>query len=189
MITKKYLKISGIFGILSPIIAFIFISLAILNFPNFSWTNNALSDLGVKGYPILFNAGLIIAGISGLIFAFGLFSMFQNKTGKIGALIFIIDIFALIFVGIFPENIEPMHFYSSFTFFALFPISMFFISASLRSNTKESIFTFLAGMIVLVVWITYVLTHFVQNVAIPETISVFSISIWSIVFGYKMLKK
>ncbi|MEE9152300.1 MAG: hypothetical protein V3U20_10790, partial [Thermoplasmata archaeon] len=68
------LRTAGICGILSPLIAFTCIGLAILYSPWFSWTDNWLSDLG--GFPgerpvwsahglssILFNTGLIIAGI------------------------------------------------------------------------------------------------------------------------------
>jgi len=42
-----WLKISGVSGIVTPIVAFTFISLAIVYSPQFSWTENALSDLGV----------------------------------------------------------------------------------------------------------------------------------------------
>ena len=44
----NWLKISGVCGTIAPIVAFTFILLAILNFPQFSWTENALSDLGVQ---------------------------------------------------------------------------------------------------------------------------------------------
>ena len=39
-------KIVGLCGILSPIIGFIFISIAIQSAPWFSWTENWISDLG-----------------------------------------------------------------------------------------------------------------------------------------------
>ncbi|MEM4733673.1 MAG: hypothetical protein QXD70_04005, partial [Candidatus Bathyarchaeia archaeon] len=42
-----WLKISGICGLLTPLMAFSCIFLAIYFAPEFSWTHNALSDLGV----------------------------------------------------------------------------------------------------------------------------------------------
>jgi len=69
-----WLKISGACGILTPIVAFTCIFLAIASYPEFSWTGNALSDLGVQEgvTAVLFNSGLIFSGILALIFASGL---------------------------------------------------------------------------------------------------------------------
>jgi len=66
-----WLKISGVSGVLAPLVAFTLISLAITSHPQFSWTGNALSDLGVvEGVTaVLFNSGLIIGGILAIIFA------------------------------------------------------------------------------------------------------------------------
>jgi hypothetical protein len=72
----------GLFGIISPILAFILISLAISQASSwFSWTGNALSDLGVhKESAVLFNSGLIIGGILSIVFAFGVMRFYQNQT-------------------------------------------------------------------------------------------------------------
>ena len=89
-----WLKISGICGIITPLIAYTFILLAINYYPPFSWTDNALSDLGVvKGITsVLFNSGLIIAGILTLVFATGLFRFLNERaTGKIGGLLFVVN--------------------------------------------------------------------------------------------------
>ena len=78
----NWLKISGVCGILTPLVAFTFISLAIASSPQFSWTDNALSDLGVvEGVTaVLFNSGLIIGGILAIIFASGLFIFLRRNT-------------------------------------------------------------------------------------------------------------
>jgi hypothetical membrane protein len=85
----NWLKISGISGIIAPLIAFTLILLAIAYSPNFSWAENALSDLGVQEgvTAVLFNNGLIITGVLGILFATGLFKFLQeNLLGKIGGL-------------------------------------------------------------------------------------------------------
>jgi hypothetical membrane protein len=189
-----WLKISGVSGVFTPIIAFTFILLAIAYSPEFSWTENALSDLGVQeGITAnLFNYGIIISGIFAMIFALGLFTFLREKLlGKIGAFIFILDILALIAIGVFPENVKPTHYYVSVIFFALFPISMLIICATfLRSGkVKMGIFTFLMAFVAAAVWIIQFSLRFVEGVAIPEAISAISALAWLIVLGIQMFKQ
>ena len=58
-------RISGVCGVLTPVVTFVFISLSIASAPEFSWMENALSDLGVMpgATSALFNYGLIVSGI------------------------------------------------------------------------------------------------------------------------------
>lgn len=73
-------KISVLFGVFAPIIAFSCIALAIYHSPWFTWTGNWLSDLGgMSGETpiwtahgiasVFFNFGLIMAGVMGVVFA------------------------------------------------------------------------------------------------------------------------
>ncbi len=110
--TISWLKISGTCGIITPLVAFSCILLAIAYAPHFSWTDDALSNLGVMQSPTstLFNLGLIAGGILGVFFASGLLKLSKGKLpGQIGALMFVLDCLALTAIGIFPENAEPMH--------------------------------------------------------------------------------
>jgi len=189
-----WLKISGVSGILAPIAALTCISLAIAYSPQFSWTENALSDLGVQEgvTAILFNSGLILSGFLGLVFAFGLFIVLQDKAmGRIGASIFILDTLALIAIGVFPENVKPTHYYVSVAFFLLFPISMFFVVAAFlqTSKVKIGLFTLLIAVVAAVVWIIQWTIQLGSNVAIPEAVSALSVSAWLIVLGFKMLRQ
>jgi len=189
-----WFKISGVSGALAPLIAFTLILLAIVYSPEFSWTENALSDLGVQEgiTSILFNYGLIISGTLALIFATGLFIFLREKMlGKMGAFIFVLATLALITIGIFPENVKPTHYYASVAFFVLFLISMFVICASflLMAKVKMGLFTFLVAIFAAFVWITEWTIQFGPNVAIPETLYALSASTWSIVLGFKMLKE
>lgn len=188
-----WLKISGACGVLAPIVAFAFISLAITSYPQFSWTENALSDLGVQegATALLFNSGLVMSGILSFIFAFGLFTVLGDKTlGKIGAVLFVLVALALTAIGVFPENVKPTHYYVSVMFFALFPISAFTIGTTflLKANFKMGFFTFLVAIVAAAVWIIHWTIGFGSNVAIPETLSGISASTWAIVSGFKMLK-
>lgn len=189
----NWLKISGVCGTIAPIVAFTFILLAILNFPQFSWTGNALSDLGVhEGVTaILFNSGLVIGGILALVFASGLFVLQKTMLGRIGVFIFVLAALAFMAIGVFSENAEPTHYYVSVTFFVLFPISMLVIGAAflLTAKLKMGFFTFLAAIVAELVWAIHWTIGFGSNVAIPEALSALSVLIWLMVLGFKMLRE
>lgn len=185
-----WMKTFGINGIFAPLIAFTLILLAIAYSPEFSWTENALSDLGVqKGVTaMLFNTGLILSGVLTILFAAGLFAfLHEDFLGGIGAFLFILDSVALTAIGVFPENVKPIHTYASVVFFTLFPASMFILTAAFlrTSHNKLGFFTFLAATVATIVWTI----PFGKGVAIPETISAVSASAWCIVLGCKLLKE
>jgi hypothetical membrane protein len=189
-----WLRVSGIAGIITPIVAVTCILLAIVYYPPFSWTENALSDLGVKEAPIstLFNYGVIVSGISGLVFAFGLFRLVnQRMEGKIGSTFFIIAALALIGIGVFNENFRPIHRYVSVAFFAAMPLSMLFlVVAFLKKGEKRMcLFTSVTIFVATVVWAFQWTLGFGQGVAIPEMLSATSFSIWSLVLSVNMIKQ
>jgi hypothetical membrane protein len=187
------LRITGVCGILAPLVAFSCILLAIAYYPSFSWTDNALSDLGVQNgiASALFNYGLMISGALALVFALGLFRLLEKSAGKIGTSLFILSAFALIMIGVFNENSEPMHFYASVAFFMLFPLSMLFtmVSFSKSGEAEMGAFTFLAAAVAASPWVAFFATRFVEGVAIPEVISALSASVWLIIVGVKMLRE
>ena len=183
----------GICGIVTPLVAFVCISLAVTLSPHFSWAYNALSDLGVMAgsASILFNSGLIVSGALALLFTLGLFVSFKKSLpGRVGALLFSFDSAALIVIGIFPENARPMHLYASEAFFALAPVSMFFLTASffLASKVREGLLTLGSAMFSATVWIAEFLWWYVPGVAIPETLSALSVSLWVVIIGFDMAR-
>lgn len=188
-----WFKIAAVCGILTPIIAFTCILMAIVLYPQFSWTENALSDLGIVegAVSIIFNSGLIVSGILALAFAIGV-QNYLNKSlmGKVGAFLFALDAIALIAIGAFPEKTAP-HFPASVAFFVLFPIAMLFIGATLtkRGEKPMAVFSLLAAIFSIVVWIFQYNVGFGRGVAIPETLTALAVSAWALVLGFKMLKQ
>jgi hypothetical membrane protein len=181
-------------GIIAPVLAFSCILVAVASYPEFSWTDNALSDLGVIAGitgPV-FNLGLTVSGIFVFIFAvFGLFTYFENSwVGKSGAVAFAATALALIGIGIANENIRPFHYLFSVAFFVLLPISLFIITAAfaVKRQTKMMLFTVLIAVAAAAPWILQFAVHYVQGVAIPEFASAVAGSVWTVVLGYKMLK-
>lgn len=189
---KTFLKIGAASGILTPLLAFTCILIAIASYPEFSWTNNALSDLGiVPGVtgPI-FNFGLYSSGLSFLGFTvFGLLKYLGNSwLDKIGASTFVATGIALMGIGFFPENIVPYHYLFSVAFFALLSISLFLITGSFtfKGLTKMALFTLLTAIATAIPWIMFFILNFVSGVAIPEFVAAVSSSVWVVLLSYEM---
>jgi hypothetical membrane protein len=192
--SRTWFRIAGLCGVITPLVAFTCILLAIAYSPRFSWTENALSDLGVQeGLTVpLFNYGLIISGAMSLVFASGILALLRNKlVGKVGSFTFALATLALIAIGIFPENARPMHYFASVAFFALIPIAMLVLMWAFAQvgKVKTALYTLLVAIVAAVPWVIQFAVHYVSDVAIPETISALSASAWTIALGFMMLKK
>ena len=183
---------SGTCGIITPILAFISISLAIGSFPQFNWMNNALSDLGiVPGVTsVVFNCGLMASGVMGFIFATGLFMLLKKSVvGSTATVVFALATIALISVGVFPESVRPVHYLVSVAFFVLLPISLIVVTGAfwLAGQVRMAIFTLTTAFATAIPWILHFSIHYVAGVAIPEIISALAVSIWVLVASSKML--
>ena len=189
---KYRIGIAG--GIAAPIVAFACILAAIASYPQFSWTNNALSDLGVVTGITgpLFNFGLFTAGVLAFIFAaLGLFTFIgKSSLGKVGSGFFAAATIALICIGIFNENFSPTHYIVSVAFFMLAPIGLFILTCAFYRNRKRGIAAFTAaiGAVAALPWILQFTIYYVPKVAIPETVSALAFSVWAIVLAKIMLQ-
>jgi hypothetical membrane protein len=189
----RLLQVSGIYGVLAPVLAFTFIIMAIGSYPQFSWTANALSDLGVvSGVTAgVFNSGLIICGILCLTFAIGLYLLLiVSVIGRVGVIVFALACLSLVAIGTFPENVSPTHYLVSVAFFVLLPISLLVITAGFAINRQEkmALFTLAVAVVAALPWVLYFTIHFVSGVAIPETVSGLAGGVWTVVLGYKMIR-
>ena len=190
----KYLKIGSALGIATPIVAFTCIIIAIASYPAFSWTNNALSDLGViPGLTgSLFNFGLFASGFLGLVFAvFGLANYFiKSPVGKAGSGFFAAATVALMAIGVFNESFSPTHYIVSVAFFTLAPIALFALAGAfaLSKQRKMAAFTVIVAILAALPWLVLFAFNYVPNVAIPEAFSGLALSAWTIVLSKKMFK-
>ena len=188
-------RIGAASGVLAPIFAFICIVIAIATYPQFSWINNALSDLGIiKGVTgIVFNFGLVACGFLSFNFAlFGMYPSFRgNLLGKIGTGVFAIATIALICIGIFNESFSPTHYLVSVAFFVFLPISLLIITGAfaVRHQARMAIFTIFVAIIAAAPWVLHFLIHYASDVAIPEIISGLAGATWIIATGYKTLQE
>lgn len=197
------IRISGLCGIFGPIVGFICIALAIYHSDWYNWTGNWLSDLG--GMPgetpiwaargiasVIFNSGLIITGIIGLVFAGGVrkIRMFNNRLGRIGILLLILDMSALIAIGIFPETTGYLHTLVSLIFFFLAALSLLVIGTVVRKSSGKTLggFVTLLGAISLCSFPFLFIPRPWGSNAIIELFPIISISIFAIIFGIALIK-
>jgi hypothetical membrane protein len=188
-------RIGAAAGLAAPIVGFTCILTAITSHHAFSWTNNALSDLGVISGVTgpVFNLGLSTTGVLAFCFAvFGLYGYLgKSWVGKIGALVFALGSLALVAIGVFNENFSPTHYLVSVAFFVLMPIAMFIITCSflLTRRAKMAVMTTLVGFAAALPWILQFTVRYVPNVAIPEFLSGLVVSAWTVFISYRMLKE
>jgi len=190
-----WLTTGGGMGVIVPVVAFAFIISSIITYPQFSWTSNALSDLGVVPgiTATLFNFGLYASGLMGLFFAVGLYKYLnKNAIGNIGAIVFAGASLALEGIGWAPENVHafnfPWHYFFSVLFFVLVPIALLVIAAYFMTTHKRQTaeFTLLLAVIAAAPWVLYFAVQYVPGVAIPELISALAASAWTIAVGWRM---
>ena len=191
---NNFLRIGAVSGIVAPLLAFACILIAIYSYPPFSWTENALSDLGiVPGITgPLFNFGLYASGLFIVSFAvFGLFTYFRSSwVGKIGSASLAATGLSLMGIGFFPENVIPAHYFFSVAFFVLLPISLLIIAGAFafKHEMRMAFFTLLIAVVAALPWVLYYYVHYVSGVAIPEAASALDGSVWIVLLSCKMLR-
>jgi hypothetical membrane protein len=185
---------TGTCGFLAPVLAFAFIFLAVASHPQFSWVDNALSDLGVVSgvTAVLFNSGLFIGGALCFVFATGLFVFLGERAlGRIGACVLVLASLALVAIGVFPESVRFVHYFVSVAFFVLLPLSMLFIVGAfwLKGQVRMAVFTFLVAVIAVAPWVLLFSVRYVSGVAIPEFVSGLAGAVWAVVLSGNMLRQ
>jgi len=196
-------RIAGLCGVFAPIIAFTCIAIAIYYSTCFTWTGNWLSDLGgmagekpiwaARGIAsVIFNVGLIITGIMGVVFATAIrrTRMLNTRLGRIGTLLLVLDMSALCAVGIFPETTGNLHALVSSIFFFLVVLSLLLIGTVMRKASEKTLgcFVTLLGAISLCSLPLLLIPQPWGSNAVAEMFSIVSIAVFAIVFGISLFK-
>jgi hypothetical membrane protein len=189
-------KVAGLCGVISPLTSLSLIALAISNSLSwFRWTDNALSDLAGNlasaTSATVFNSGLILGGLLGIIFAIGLMaSLHKHILGFLGTLVLAFAEISLIAIGIFPEPAGRIHFYVSVAFFTLFPISMLLVGASMvreRSEKTYGLATLMFGIFAVLSAAPMMLVQ-INDIGIHELLAALSGVMWSTILGIKLYR-
>ena len=178
-------------GIASPITSFTLITLAIRLSPWFSWTNDYLSDLGIRGdASTLFNSSLIANGALFAAFALGIRTSFlhDQPVGRFGALVFIADACALCATGIFPATYGDLHVFAAGLFFILIPVSLLLIGAEVLASSKK-----ILGWFILIAAVSTTAIELFpwkwRGGAIPEALALLPMATCFVALGFRLLIK
>lgn len=171
----------ALFGILGSVIPYLVIIISILSSPWFSWSTNALSDLGHSvnsQYAPVFNFGLYLAGFLILLYSITIFRVH----GKNSSYCLLASAFLLQLVAIFDEVYGSLHLVISI---------LFFLSLGLASVVyaleKKSILAWIATIIGLISWILYFTRIFNTGIGVPEMISSLAVISWVVLSALRIL--
>jgi len=181
MKSEYLIKLSGICGIMLPIVTISGLLIALPRAPWFSWTENAISDLGRPDFGLtFFNYTLILVGILLLTFSFGL--LYSSKGERIGPTVLALSSIYFIGVGIFPLP-DPNHVDVSGLFFIAFPLG--FLMLGLKMYKKRS--RFIKNMGISIGGSTPIFLLFYEGIAIPEVIILFPGFFWCMTYGLHLV--
>lgn len=198
---KKLLLLAGASGILTPLVVWSLLALAIYYSPGrFDLAQNWLNDLSGMGYAsflnvsrplvsspttvVLYRSGHIIGGILGIVFSIGLFYDDGAASHRLGAVFGVLGLGALGAVGLFPEPMGVIHLVASFAFVLLVSTAILLIGGAVIdvSQKRSGGFSIVLGIVALA---GLSLISYLRGTA--QVIAFLAISVWAIVFGVRTL--
>ncbi|MFT4891568.1 MAG: putative membrane protein [Halobacteriales archaeon] len=170
-------------GLAAPAIGLGSVLLATLLAPWFSWTGNALSDLGhpSRATAPLFNGGQGMAGLLALAFTARLWT---DATGWLrrGALaVLAVSFVSLVGVGVFPETTD-LHVPVSVAFFVSLTYGLWLYGSAeaLDGAPGWGVAIVWLGVGNVTAWVVYVALDPFEGVAIPEIVGAVALAAWAV---------
>ncbi|GAA0522995.1 hypothetical membrane protein [Halorubrum aquaticum] len=155
------------------------IVLAIRLDPTFSWTADALSDLGVRDRSApVFNGGLVLGGLAGLGYAAGLWERGRaNTAGRLRALVFALAMVSMAGVGVF-DLTRPLHAPAAVGFYSLVTVA-FGIDGVVRRSVATGRVALAFVPVHVAVWATFLAGYWpVTGLALPELPGALMLAAW-----------
>jgi hypothetical membrane protein len=150
-------------------------------YPGYNISENYISDLGIGPSAVIFNGSVVLLGA--LMFC-GIYLLQRVFHNKVFTVFLLLDVVGTIGVGVFPENLEPMHSLSAFLIFLFGGVSTLYSSRLVKRP-----FSFVS--IVLGVWSLFASGLFAMQqylglgVGGMERMIVYPVLMWIFVFsGY-----
>ena len=181
-------RIAGVCGITSQLVALIVLLVVISSSPWFSWTENELSDLGSVGSATtLFNLGYILTGVLSLIFAIGLGqSLLSSRLGQLGAVSLILGSMMIPAIGIFPRTFVLLHNSASMAALVFIIMALLLIGVA-AVTTSQMKWGLLSLTIVALIIVVRLVPWPLSGGAIQQLLISLPWSLWTIVFGVRLL--
>jgi hypothetical membrane protein len=181
--------VAGISGLLSQVVAVIILVVVLVKSPWFRWLEHNLSILGVEGSArVLFNVGIGIAGILGIVFAVGLRDSVVSggSVGWVGIVSLALGSAALAVIGLVPRTTALPHNIATVAFFVLIALAVCLVGVQflLEGRLVGGILSIAAAVFIIgfqvIPWPT-------EGGAIPQLLSCVPWSVWTLVFSVRLL--
>ena len=183
-------RASVLAGALAPLVTLGAIFAATLLSPSFSWTANALSNLGGRSADaatpttrFLFNNGLLLGGLLGFGFGPALLAARRNAVELLGVVLFGLTLAAMALIGVFPQHRDP-HFTVAAAFYTLLSIAFWVYGAGnvLGGARRRGLLTIGAGALNLLTWAVWALTGAFTRpgLALPEIVGAVAFGAWAV---------
>ncbi len=168
-----------------PVVSLLAILLATLRAPTFAWAVSALSDLGAPGEPtaLLFNGGLLLAGLVALPFVAWLYRRGRNRLERAGAIVLGLSAVLSALVGVFPTG-TPLHFPVALGFFLTIPAALWTHAAGAyrAGHPRDAAVGLVCGAIDPAAWVVWGLVGqaVAPGLALPEIVGVLGLHAWAL---------
>jgi len=170
-------------GLLSPAVGLGAVLLATLFAPWFSWTENALSDLGhpSRATAPLFNGGMWLAGLLALAFVAGLWIDAAGRVRRAALIVLAASFLALTGVGAYPVTTE-LHFPVSVAFFVSLTYGLWLYGSAdaLAGAPERGVATIWLGVANVTMWVLYATLEPFAGVAVPEAVGALVLAAWAV---------
>ncbi len=173
-------KYWALFGLVGPLMAYVFIGVSIALSPWFSWWSNALSDLGhaVRSESAAYyNFGLLLTGLFITVYVVTAFWKYAKYT----SLFLLTTAFSLQLVAVFDEVYGRLHWIVSVIFFVFMILSC--LAYAVEKKSTLGILSFTIG---LSSWVLFWADIYKAGVAVPEMISATAAMSWVVLSAIKM---
>lgn len=171
-------------GAAAVVVSFVAIVASTLLAPWFSWTGNALSELGAPGEPYawLFNWGLILGGLLGSVFVCRVALESDSVVGWAGSALLLAATGSLAAVGAFPVG-DPRHGPAAVAFFVFLTYGLVADGSArvLAGRPRTGLLVVWLGMANATAWLLWALVAAAGDapgVAIPEFVGALAMAGW-----------
>ncbi len=177
-------RVAGVCGLLIPVVIFSCLGLALMSSPWFVWTEHALSDLGVRSNTAaLVNNGMIVGGLLASVFSLGLIKILSRK---IGGYVLFFSSLALVGIGMFPETVYVLHFFTSSMFFVALTVALLLLGITMHKDSFGKPLGILAITLACIAMTSAFFLFPFKGIALPEAFSCFPAFVWCSIVGAKM---
>ena len=188
----RLVRFAGICGILGSVLPLVMVLSATFLSSWFSWSENALSELGVGEQAFLFNSAMLIGGFLNFLFALGLCKYLgSGRLVRAGVFSIMLSSVSLALVGVFTVDSIFMHGIVAFGYFMLAPAGFLLIGSGTREGIVRKLsygcgvaaFLAIIGLPVMVLALP-----FRVGFAVPELVEGLIIAAWTIYMSARLLK-